>query len=355
MIPREFEYHAPASVSDAIGLLERLGDEAKVLAGGHSLLPMMKMRFAQPAHLIDLGRIAELRGIREDKGTLAHRRDDHRERPHLVEAAAGKVPAAGRGRAPDLGPAGALQGHHRRRHRARRSGQRPSGADARAGRVVRAQGSAPASAPCPPTVSSAASTTLRSPPGEIITEIRIPIPAPGTGWCYAKLKRKTGDFATAAAAVLLRMKGDTVQEVAIALTNVAPTALRAKRVGGGARGQGAGRCLHERGRAPRDGHLRARRRPARRRGIQDGDGRRDDADGAAHRRTRAPRAEREGAHGEETGGVVQAQRQGRRRGGRAARAADPHAARESRAHRPAHRLRDLALRRLHGGRRTACR
>ncbi len=65
-------------------------------------------------------------------------------------------------------------------------------------------------------------------PGEIITSIRIPIPAPGTGWCYAKLKRKTGDFATAAAAVLLRMKADSVQEVSIALTNVAPTALRAK-------------------------------------------------------------------------------------------------------------------------------
>ena len=70
MIPREFEYHAPGSVSDAIGLLDRLGDEAKVLAGGHSLLPMMKMRFAEPRHLVDLGRIAELRGIREDKGAL---------------------------------------------------------------------------------------------------------------------------------------------------------------------------------------------------------------------------------------------------------------------------------------------
>jgi carbon-monoxide dehydrogenase medium subunit len=65
-------------------------------------------------------------------------------------------------------------------------------------------------------------------PGEIMTEIRIPIPARGTGYCYSKLKRKVGDFATAAAAVTLRMKGETVQEVAIALTNVGPTVLRAR-------------------------------------------------------------------------------------------------------------------------------
>src|SRR4029077_13990945 len=63
---------------------------------------------------------------------------------------------------------------------------------------------------------------------EIMTEIRIPVPAAGTGYCYAKLKRKVGDFATAAAAVTLRMKGDTVDAVAIALTNVAPTPLQAK-------------------------------------------------------------------------------------------------------------------------------
>ena len=93
MIPREFDYHAPKTLPDALGLLAQFGDDAKLLAGGHSLLPMMKLRFAQPAHLIDLGRIAELKGIREEAGTLAHRRDDDRERADLVEAAAGQVPA----------------------------------------------------------------------------------------------------------------------------------------------------------------------------------------------------------------------------------------------------------------------
>jgi carbon-monoxide dehydrogenase medium subunit len=66
MIPRSFEYHAPASTEEAVALLSTYGAEAKLLAGGHSLLPMMKLRFAEPGHLIDLGRIAELRGIRHD-------------------------------------------------------------------------------------------------------------------------------------------------------------------------------------------------------------------------------------------------------------------------------------------------
>jgi len=70
MIPRDFDYHAPKSIPDALGLLDQLGDEAKLLAGGHSLLPMMKLRFAQPGHLIDLGKIRELKGIREEGGTL---------------------------------------------------------------------------------------------------------------------------------------------------------------------------------------------------------------------------------------------------------------------------------------------
>ena len=99
MIPREFEYHAPKSIPDALGLLTQFGDEAKLLAGGHSLLPMMKLRFAQPGHLIDLGKIAELQGHPRGGRHDPHRRDDHRERADLVEAAAGQVPAAGRGRA----------------------------------------------------------------------------------------------------------------------------------------------------------------------------------------------------------------------------------------------------------------
>ena len=71
MYPAAFEYHTPTSVKDALGLLGKLGDDAKILAGGHSLIPMMKLRLAQPKHLVDLRKVPGLSGIKEDKGALA--------------------------------------------------------------------------------------------------------------------------------------------------------------------------------------------------------------------------------------------------------------------------------------------
>ena len=227
MIPREFEYHAPKTVPDALGLLKQFGDEAKLLAGGHSLLPMMKMRFAEPAHLIDLGKIRELKGIREDGGTLrigAMTTENELiwskllqdKCPLLVEGArlisdpqvrykgtiGGDIAHGDPGNDHPalmlvLGASFVLKGS---------TGER----------VVPADGF----------FTGSYATLLK--PGEIMTEIRIPVPAPNTGYCYAKLKRKVGDFATAAAAVTLRMKGETVQEVAIALTNVGACVLRAR-------------------------------------------------------------------------------------------------------------------------------
>src|SRR5262249_45892004 len=66
MIPGSFAYHRPSSVQEAVGLLTDLGDEARALAGGHSLIPMMKLRLATPAHLVDLAGVAELKGIRAE-------------------------------------------------------------------------------------------------------------------------------------------------------------------------------------------------------------------------------------------------------------------------------------------------
>src|SRR6516162_10282127 len=70
MFPSHFEYHRAASVKDALALLKQFGDDARILAGGHSLLPMMKLRLAQPAHVVDIGRIDELRAIGEDGGKI---------------------------------------------------------------------------------------------------------------------------------------------------------------------------------------------------------------------------------------------------------------------------------------------
>ena len=70
MIPGNFQYHAPSDLKQALALLKEYGEESKILAGGHSLLPMMKLRFAQPAHLIDINLIKDLKGIREKKGEI---------------------------------------------------------------------------------------------------------------------------------------------------------------------------------------------------------------------------------------------------------------------------------------------
>src|SRR5204862_4627590 len=71
MYPAAFEYHLPTSVRDALGLLGQFKDDAKILAGGHSLIPMMKLRLAQPKHLVDLKKVPGLTGIREDQGAIA--------------------------------------------------------------------------------------------------------------------------------------------------------------------------------------------------------------------------------------------------------------------------------------------
>ena len=226
MIAREFDYHAPKTLPDALSLLATLGDEAKLLAGGHSLLPMMKLRFAQPAHLIDLGRIAELKGIREDGNTLvigAMTTENDLVWSALLQA---KCPLLVEGARqisdPQVRYKGTIGGDiahgdpgndHPALMLALDASFVLRGASGE--RVVPASGF------------FVGTYETQMTPGEILTQIRIPVPAAGTGSCYAKLKRKTGDFAAAAAAVVLRLKAGVVDDVRIALTNVGPTPLRA--------------------------------------------------------------------------------------------------------------------------------
>jgi carbon-monoxide dehydrogenase medium subunit len=227
MIPSSFEYHAPKSIPDALGLLKQFGDEAKLLAGGHSLLPMMKMRFAQPGHLIDLGKIAELKGIREEGGTLrigAMTTENEliwskllqEKCPLLVEGA--RVISD-----PQVRYKGTIGGDI---SHGDPGNDHPAIMLALGASFVLRSAAGERVVPADGFFVGTYDTLMK--PEEIMTEIRIPVPAPGTGYCYAKLKRKVGDFATAAAAVILRMKGDTVADVAIALTNVAATPLKAK-------------------------------------------------------------------------------------------------------------------------------
>ena len=226
MIPAGFEYHAPRSVADAIKLLGDLGPDAKLLAGGHSLLPMMKLRFAVPSALIDLGKIADLRGISQlgDQiriGAMTTENDLLRS-ALLAEKVPLLVEGAGWIADPQIRYKGTIGGDISHGDPGNDHPALMLALDAsfllkgpNGERVVKADGY----------FLGLYSTLLE--PGEILTQIRVPIPAAGSGWSYQKLKRKTGDFATAAAAVLLQMKGASVAKVNIALTNVAATPLKA--------------------------------------------------------------------------------------------------------------------------------
>lgn len=226
MIPRQFEYHAPQTLPEAIALLREHGDSAKVLAGGHSLLPMMKMRFAEFDHLVDLGRIPDLRGIKEQGKELrigAMTTENELIWSTLLQE-----------KCPLLVEAARLIGDPQVRYKGTIGGDISHGDPGNdhpalmlaLGASFVLQGSnGERVVPAGEFFMGTYYTALE--PDEVLTEIRIPVPAKGTGWAYSKLKRKTGDFATAAAAVLLSMKGDTVKDVSIALTNVGATALKA--------------------------------------------------------------------------------------------------------------------------------
>ena len=227
MIPPSFEYYAPRSIGEALSLLTRLGGESKLLAGGHSLLPMMKLRFAQPAHLIDLNRIPDLRGIREEGAELVI--GAMTTEAELIGSAVirNKVPLLAEGASsiadPQVRYKGTIGGDISHGDPGNDHPALMLALDAsfvvtgpKGQRTLKADGY----------FLGLYATQLAA--DEILTQIRIPIPAAGSGWSYQKLKRKTGDFATAAAAVVLQMKGGRVARVAIGLTNVAATALRAR-------------------------------------------------------------------------------------------------------------------------------
>ena len=226
MIPPEFDYHAPTSVSEAITLLNDLGEDAKILAGGHSLLPMMKLRFAEPAHLVDLNRIPQLKGIREEAGLIkigAMTIENDLLDSDLLKEKASLLPKAVQWIAdPQVRNRGTI------------------GGDIAHGDPANDH----------PAIAMALDATfvLQGPQGErkvkavdffqgtymmdmasneILTEIQFAPLAKNTGCAYEKLKRKTGDWATAAAAVVLQMSQGKVSMVRIGLTNVADTALRA--------------------------------------------------------------------------------------------------------------------------------
>ncbi|HET7787351.1 MAG TPA: xanthine dehydrogenase family protein subunit M [Myxococcales bacterium] len=227
MIPSAFDYHAPASLPEAIALLSRLGDSAKVISGGQSLLPLLKLRLGAAEHLVDIGRIPGLEYLREEGGFL---RIGGRTREALLERS-----DAVRARYPILLDTAKVIADPLVRNRATVGGNLAHGdpANDHPATMLALRAQVVAQGPggervIPIDQFFVGLFTTALSPGEILTEIRIPTPPRGSGGAYVKLERKVGDYATAAAAaqVTLDAAGGFAQ-VGLALTNAGPVPARA--------------------------------------------------------------------------------------------------------------------------------
>ncbi len=226
MIPGPFSYHRPATVADAVKLLSTLGDDARPLAGGHSLVPMMKLRLATPEHLIDLHDIAGLKGIRRDGGKIVIGAMTTQHDLLASDDIAKSIPI--------LHEAALLIADPQVRYRGTVGGNVANGDPGNdmpalmmtLGASYRLEGPNGAREIAATDYYQGAYFTAIE-PGELLTSISIAAPAAGHGYAYEKLKRKVGDYATAAAAVMLTMAGGKVATCSIGLTNLSETPLLA--------------------------------------------------------------------------------------------------------------------------------
>ena len=231
MIPGSFDYHRPTSLGEAVALLSGLDADARLIAGGHSLIPMMKLRLAAPSHLVDLAAIEELRGISVAGGdaiVIGAMTTQH-------ELIASALLAA---RLPIIRETAQLIADPQVRYCGTLGGNVANGDPGNdmpalmmcLGAVYVLQGKSgerriPARAYYQGAYATAATAD------EILTAVSIPAPPRGHGFAYEKLKRKVGDYATAAAGVILTLANGTVASCSIGLTNVADTPLFAKAAG----------------------------------------------------------------------------------------------------------------------------
>lgn len=228
MYPATFDYSAPTTVDDVVRLLAEHGDQAKLLAGGHSLLPLMKLRFAQPTHVVDLRRVSSLRGVHRDGATLvigpmttyaelAGSRDVFDVAPSITDAAS----HIGDPQVRNRGTFGGSLAH------ADPAADLPAVAIALGASLVAVgiQGRRTISAD--DFFSGLYSTALT--PGELLAEVRIPISATRSGSAYARRPHPASRFALvgAAATIDLERMSHRVQRARVAITGLADKPLRA--------------------------------------------------------------------------------------------------------------------------------
>lgn len=224
MIPGAFDYHRPATIEDAVGLLARLGKEASILAGGHSLIPLMKTRLASPEHLIDLSGIGNLKGITVNGDEVII---------GAMTTQFGLITSDELARhIPIIAETSRLIADPQIRYKGTFGGNVANGDPGNDMPALMMCLGATYSILGPDGNREIAArefyqgayyTALEH--GEIVTAVHIPIPAAGHGYAYEKLKRKVGDYATAAAAVVITMAGGTCTSASIGLTNVSETPL----------------------------------------------------------------------------------------------------------------------------------
>ncbi len=237
MIPPAFEYLSPSNLEEAVTLLGTYGDEAKILAGGHSLIPMMKLRLAAPQYLVDINGIPGLDGISESGGNLhigAMVRESDLEESSLVAAKCPLLCETTRQIADpqvrNLATVGGNLAH------GDPANDHPAAMLALGAELACVGPSGSRSIPIGEFFLDFFQTALG--PNEILTSISVPIPPARSGGAYRKLERKVGDFATAAAAVQLTLdESGACRSVGIGLTNAGPLPLQAKRSQERLRGQ----------------------------------------------------------------------------------------------------------------------
>jgi aerobic carbon-monoxide dehydrogenase medium subunit len=228
MIPGPFDYHSPKSLSEAVGLLAQHRGKAKVLSGGQSLLPLLKLRLGSADHLVDIGRIPGLEYIKEEGGTLkigGRTRESALEASDLVKK-----------RYPILAETAAVIADPIVRNLATVGGNLAHGDPANdhpatmlavGAQVVATGPKGERVIPIEKFFTGLFETALA--PDEILTEIRIPAPPQKSGGAYVKLERKVGDFATAAAAAQVTLgAGGEISRAGIGLTNAGPLPVKAE-------------------------------------------------------------------------------------------------------------------------------
>lgn len=228
MKPAAFDYHAPTTLGDAVALLDRFdraGEDAKIIAGGQSLMPMLAMRVARPGNLVDLRRISGLDYIREQAGTIA------------IGAMTSKTSAEEseliRARQPLFHAATRLIAHPGIRNRGSVGGSfahaDPASEYPALALVLEMQMKVVGPAgermiPAGEFFVTFMTTSIES--NEILTEVRMPVMAPGTGWAIQEVSRRPGDLALAGVALTLRLEGGLCRQVRMAAFGVNPTAVR---------------------------------------------------------------------------------------------------------------------------------